>query len=74
MSCSYNVRLGFLINTVFLGVMERSFSFELGTCWHHIKAKSYAPTISYSSNIQIQLNYNSDQGGKEGMCDTTAQG
>lgn len=54
--------------------MERSFSFELGTCWYHIKAKSYAPTISYSSNIQIQLNYNSDQGGKEGMCDTTAQG
>lgn len=58
MSCSYNMHLGFLVNTIFLGAMEWSFSFELCTCWHHIKAKKlcscYLLLIKYSDSIKWQ--------------------
>lgn len=59
MSCSYNVHLGFLVNTIFLGAMEWSFNnFELCTYWHHIKAKKlcscYLLLIKYSDSIKWQ--------------------
>lgn len=58
MSCSYNVHLGFLVNTVFLRTMEWFFSFKLCTCWHHIKVRKlcsyYLLLIKYSDSIKWQ--------------------